>query len=123
MLKRGKRACRTPRLDARRFEKLVVGEIRENILTEGNIKDLVSLDGVETVTALAKDMSEWLKESGLAERRAFTQSFVKEIVVGPGEAKPQYTIPRPQESHLVGIDAEVVAIPEPVLSTVNDGSA
>ena len=43
LMKRGTGACRAPRLNARRFEELVVGQIRSNILTEGNIRDLVSL--------------------------------------------------------------------------------
>ena len=34
IMKRGKNACVTPRLNARRFEQLVVGLIRSNILTE-----------------------------------------------------------------------------------------
>ena len=182
VLKRGRSACKTPRLNARRFEKLVVGSIRENILTESNIKDLVRLvdeemdgvareqrkrlesieaeivevgrrldrlyraiettdlditdiaprirehrererrlqesareaeamlserrvrlDDVETITAFAKDMSEWLLESELTERRAFIQSFVKEIVVGPGEARLRYTMPMPQDSRVARI--------------------
>ena len=36
-------ACKTPRLNASRFEKLVVGQIRSNILTAGNIRYLVRL--------------------------------------------------------------------------------
>ena len=43
LMKRGTGACRAPRLNARRFEELVVGQIRSNILTEGNIRDLVRL--------------------------------------------------------------------------------
>ncbi len=39
IMKRGKDACDTPRLNARRFEEMVVGKIRSNILTEGNIRD------------------------------------------------------------------------------------
>ena len=47
----GKDACNTPTLNARRFEELVVNKIRSNILTEGNIRDLVKgvakeMDGV-----------------------------------------------------------------------------
>ena len=42
-MKRGTGACRAPRLNARRFEEMVVGQIRSNILTEGNIRDLVRL--------------------------------------------------------------------------------
>ena len=200
IMKRGKGACKTPRLNARQFEKLVVGQIRSNILTEGNIRDLVRLvdeemdgvaheqrkrlesiegelvevrkwldrlyraietselditdiaprikenrerehklqdaareaeaalserrvrlDEVETITAFAQDMSTYLQTSELTERRAFIESFVKEIEIGPGEAKVRYTIPMPQDSRIAGLDAEEMAIPRPVLSTVNHG--
>ena len=43
LLKRGKGACETPRLNAKNFEKIIVDEIRANILTESNIRDLVKL--------------------------------------------------------------------------------
>ena len=51
IMKRGKDACDTPRLNARRFEEMVVGKIRTNVLTEGNIRALVKvvdeqMDGV-----------------------------------------------------------------------------
>ena len=177
IMKRGKNACETPRLNARRFEELVVGKIRENILTESNIRDLVRLvdeemdgvakeqrqrletieselvdvkrrlerlydlaettdlniddfkprirehrdrqekletaaaearamlsqrrevlDDVETITAYAQDMSVFLNESELTERRAFIESFVKEIVVMPGNAVVRYTIPISQST-------------------------
>ena len=44
-------ACDSPRLDARQFKELVVSKIRSNILTVGNIRDLIKvvderLDGV-----------------------------------------------------------------------------
>ena len=39
IMKRGKDACDTPRLNARRFEELVVDKIRSNILTEGSITE------------------------------------------------------------------------------------
>ncbi len=42
-MKRGSATCKTPRLSARRFEKLVVGRIRGSILTERNIRDLARL--------------------------------------------------------------------------------
>ena len=50
-IKLGRDACETPTLNARRFEELVVNKIRSNILTEGNIRDLVKgvaeeMDGV-----------------------------------------------------------------------------
>ena len=41
LMKQGSGSCDTPRLNARRFENLVVEKIRSNILTEGNIRDLV----------------------------------------------------------------------------------
>ena len=177
LMKRGGGACDTPRLNARRFEELVVGKIRSNILTDGSIRALVKvvgeemdgvareqrkrletidseltdvrrrldrlynlvettdldmadvtprirdhrerqqrletsaeearailsqrrevLDDVKTITAYAQDMSEFLNESELTERRAFIESFVKEIVVMPGNALMRYTIPISQST-------------------------
>ena len=43
LLKRGKGTCKTPRLNAKKFEKIIVDELRANILTESNIRDLVKL--------------------------------------------------------------------------------
>ena len=43
LLKRGSGTCKTPRLNAKNFEDLIVGEIRKNILTKSNIRDLVKL--------------------------------------------------------------------------------
>ena len=43
LLHRGSGACDAPRLNARRFEGLIVAQIRDSILTEGNIRDLVRL--------------------------------------------------------------------------------
>ena len=200
IMKRGKDACETPRLNARRFEEMVVGKIRENVLTEFNIRELVKLvdeemdgiaheqrqrletveselvdvkrrlerlydlaettdlniddfkprirdhrerqekleasaaeargvlfqrrdvlDDVETITAYAQDMSVFLNESELTERRAFIESFVKEIVVMPGNALLRYTIPMPQDSPIGETDAEELALHAPVLSTVKSG--
>ena len=55
-IKLGRDACETPTLNARRFEELVVAKIRSNILTEGNIRDLVKvvaeeMDGVTSRAA------------------------------------------------------------------------
>ena len=177
IMRRGKDACDTPRLNARRFEELVVDKIRSNILTEGSIRELVKvvdeemdgiaqdqrkrlqiiddeledvkkrlgriwnaietsdidiadasdrikehrerketleiaaedaramlsqrrahLDDVKTISAYAKDMRDFLNESELTERRAFIESFVKEIVVMPGDALLRYTIPISQST-------------------------
>ena len=200
MLKRGRGACEAPRLNARRFERLVVDQLRANVLTESNIRDLVRLvgeemdavaserrkqletiesefadvrrrldrlyhlmetteldisdvlprvrehkerrerleqaasearaalserrevlDDVETITAYAEEMREFLGTSELTESKAFIRSFVKEIAVAPGAATIRYTIPMPGDSPLRGGKAEEVALGGPVLSTVKSG--
>ena len=40
---RGKGTCVTPWLNTKSFEKLNIGQIRENVLTESNIYDLAKL--------------------------------------------------------------------------------
>ena len=202
-MKHGKDSCETPRLNARRFEEMVVGKIRSNVLTDGNIRALVkvvdeqmdgvaaeqrerletiedeledvkrklgriwhfvenvddidmadasarirehrdrqerledeaadarailsqrraALDDVETIAAYAQDMSEFLKKSELIERRAFIETFVKEIVVVPGNALMRYTIPMPEDSRIPGRNAEDMALNGSVLSTVKNGGA
>ena len=196
LTKRGSGACDAPRLDAHKFDKLVVGRIRSNILTESSIRDLVRLvdeemDGVaaeqlrrletidaeradvkrdldrvwdyvetsdyvvtadaaarirelreqqellgdaevevkailaerrpilddeRTVTTFSREMSEFLNESELTERRSFIESFVKEIVVSPGQAKVYYTVAMPPDSRIAGADTDEMVIPVPVLS-------
>ena len=198
----GKDACNTPTLNARRFEELVVAKIRSNVLTKGNIRELVKvvaeemdgvtreqrksletiedeledvkrklgriwhfvettdinmadasdrikehrerkerledaaadarailsqrravLDDVNTIAAYSQDMSAFLKESELTERRAFIETFVKEIVVMPGDALLRYTIPMPDDSQIPGRNAEEMALNGSVLSTVKNGWA
>ena len=60
LLKRGKGTCLTPRLNAKSFEKLIVNEIRENVLTESNIRDLVKLLD-EEMDGVARDQRERLQ--------------------------------------------------------------
>ena len=199
LMKQGSGSCDTPRLNARRFENLVVEKIRSNILTEGNIRDLVKtvdekmdrvaaeqhkrlaaidaeledvkrhlsriwhfigetdnvdmadagnhirelrdrqelledeasaareiltqrrsvLDDVNTVEAYAKEMRDFLKHSELTERKAFIQSFVKEIVVIPGDALLRYTVPMPSDSLIPGKAIEKLALNDPVLVSVH----
>ena len=199
LMKRGSGSCDTPRLNARRFEKLVVGKIRSNILTEGNIRELVKtvdekmdrvaaeqhkrleaidpelegvkrhlsriwhfigetdnvemadlgdhirelrdrqerledeaaaareilarrrsvLDDVNTIEAYAKDMRDFLTHSELTERKAFIQSFVKEIVVLPSDALLRYTVPMPSDSMIPGKAIEKMALNDPVLVSVH----
>ena len=199
IMRRGKDACKTPRLNARRFEEMVVGKIRSNVLTDGNIRALVKvvdeqmdgvaqeqrtkletiedeledvkwklgriwhfietadnvemtdasdrirehrdrqgrledlaaearailsqrradLDDVETIAAYAQDMSEFLKESELTERRAFIETFVKEIVVMPGDALLRYTVPMPDDSLIPGKKVREIPLNGSVVSSVN----
>ena len=79
------------------------------------------LDDANTIAAYAKDMKDFLKESELTERRAFIQSFIKEIVVVPGDALLRYTVPMPDDSSIPGRAAENVALNGSVLSTLPDG--
>ena len=188
IMKRGKDACESPRLNARRFEELVVDKIRSNVLTEGNVRALVKVVGeqmdsvareqrrrletieneledvrrklgrvwhfieasdidmaeasarirehterrerledaeaeakvvlsqrrtvlgdVNTIAAYAQDRSE------MTERRAFVETFVKEIVVMPGNALMRYTVPMPDDSRIPGRNAEEVALNGSVL--------
>ncbi len=81
------------------------------------------LDDVETITAYAKDMSDYLATSELTGSKTFIHSFVKEIAVAPGAATIRYAIPMPGDSPLRGGEAEDVALGGPVLSTVKCGSA
>ena len=60
LLKRGKGTCETPRLNAKSFEKLIVHEIRENVLTESNIRDLVKLLD-EEMDGVAREQRERLE--------------------------------------------------------------
>ena len=195
IMKRGKDACETPRLNARRFEGMVVDRIRFNVITDGNVHALVKvvdeqidrvaseqrkrletiekevedakralgriwhaietsdiqlsdasdrirehrerherledaaadakailsqrravLDDAETIAAHAQDMSEFLNESQTTERRAFIETFVKEIVVMPGCALVHYTIPMPEDSPIAGSNTEEVPLDGSVLS-------
>ncbi|MCY3507173.1 MAG: recombinase zinc beta ribbon domain-containing protein [Chloroflexi bacterium] len=43
LIKRGRGSCDTPRLNAKNFERLIIEQLREHILTESNIRALVRL--------------------------------------------------------------------------------
>ena len=60
----------------------------------------------------------WRRQRELTERRAFIETFVKEIVVMPGDALLRYTIPMPDDSQIPGRNAEEMALNGSVLSTV-----
>ena len=79
------------------------------------------LDDVNAIAAYAREMKDFLEESELTERRAFIETFVKEILVVPGDALMRYTVPMPDDSMAPGKATEKVALPGAVLSTVHDG--
>ncbi len=60
LLKRGKGTCEPPSLNAKNFEKLIVHEIRENVLTESNVRDLVKLLD-EEMDGVAREQRERLE--------------------------------------------------------------
>ena len=64
LLKRGSGACKTPRLNAKNFEELIVTNIRENVLTESNIRDLVKLldEEMDGVAAEQRERLETIEE-------------------------------------------------------------
>ncbi len=66
----GRGACDAPRLNARRFERVVVDQLRANVLTESNIRDLVRLVG-EEMDGVAHERRKQLEtiESELADVR------------------------------------------------------
>ena len=66
-------------------------------------------------------MKDFLQESELTERRAFIESFVKEIIVIPGDALIRYTVPMPDDKVLAGRATEKVPLDASVLSTVHVG--
>ena len=70
LLKQGSGACDAPRLNAKRFEGIIIDQIRDNILTEGNIRDLVRLVD-EEMDGVAREQQERLDmvEAELAEVR------------------------------------------------------
>ena len=75
---------------------------------------------------MAEQVQQVLREKGrnmsdLTERRAFIETFVKEIVVMPGDALLRYTIPMPDDSPIPGRNAEEMALNGSVLSTVKNG--
>ncbi len=56
------------------------------------------LDDVKTITDYALDIRKFLQKSELTERRAFIETFVKEIELLPDNAVVRYTVPMPDDS-------------------------
>ena len=62
LLTRGKGTCKTPRLNAKNFEKIIVDELRANVLTESNIRDLVKIVD-EEMDGVASEQRDRLEDS------------------------------------------------------------
>ncbi len=60
LLKKGRGTCQTPRLNSKKFEGLIVSNIRDNILTESNIRDLVRIVD-EEMDGVAREQRKKLK--------------------------------------------------------------
>ena len=56
------------------------------------------LDDANTITAHAQYMSRFLQKSELTERRAFIETFVKEIELLPDNTVVSYSVPTPDDS-------------------------
>ena len=71
LLKQGSGACDTPRLNAKSFEDVIISNIRDNILTESNIRDLVKLVD-EEMDGIAREQRQRLEtiEAGVGRGQA-----------------------------------------------------
>ena len=87
-------------------------------LLEASLKEAQSIlsqrksvkNDLETIVARAQDMIKFLKESELSERKAFAETFVREIVVMPCKAMIHYAVTMPGDSRTPGADSEEVAL-------------
>ena len=107
LLKRGKGTCKTPRLNAKKFEKIIVDELRANILTESNIRDLVKIvdeemDGVATeqrdmLESIDGELEEVKKQLGrvwhfIARSDSVDVAEASDLIVEPRERKEKLEI-------------------------------
>ena len=76
------------------------------------------LDDVKTITAYAQDMNRFLQKSELTERRAFIETFVREIELLPDNAVVRYTVPMPDDSLIPGKKAQEIPLNGSVVSSV-----
>ena len=72
-IKKGSETCETPRLNARDFERTIIEQLREHILTESNIRELVKMVD-EEMDGLAKEQRQKL-ESAEHELAQVTQAL------------------------------------------------
>ena len=104
LLKRGRAACDAPRLNARRFEGLIIDQIRNNILTESNIRELVKLVG-EEMDGIAKEQRKRLKtiEGELADVKRWLDRLYRAIEttdLDPADLSPRIKEHRQRQEKL-----------------------
>ncbi len=61
-IKKGTETCKTPRLSSRDFERLIIDQLREHILTESNIRELVKMVD-EEMDGLAREQRQKLESA------------------------------------------------------------
>ena len=78
LLKQGQGACDTPRLNSKRFERMIIENIRENILTESNIRELVRLvnEELDSVIGEQRERVEAIDEELTEIRRRMDRLWV-----------------------------------------------
>ena len=64
-------------------------------------------------------MNRFLRKSELTERRAFIETFVREIELLPDNAVVRYTVPMPDDSLIPGKKAQEIPLNGSVVSTVD----
>ena len=71
LMKRGQGECDSPRLNARKFERQIMDQIRENILTESNIRELVRLvdEEMDGVAAEQRKRLQFIEEEQVQVKR------------------------------------------------------
>jgi hypothetical protein len=95
LLKQGAGTCPAPYLNSRMFEKVVIDKVKERILTQENLCELVRLVN-EEMDAAASETRQRLETV----TKAFIRSFVKEVRETGKEVVLTYTIPLPPQGPL-----------------------
>ncbi len=104
LLKQGSGTCDTPRLNAKSFEDIIVSNIRDNILTESDIRELVRLVD-EEMDGIAREQRERLEtvEEELEEvkrRLGRIWQFVENIDLDIEDFKPRIKDHRERQERL-----------------------
>ena len=96
LLKQGQGACDTPRLNAKKFERMIIENIRENILTESNIRELVKLvnEELDSVIKEQRERVEAIEEELNEIRRRMDRLWV---VVETSDLEINDILPRIRE--------------------------